>query len=644
MLCRFRSSLLTLAIFLSQILIATVALTAHTHPRGKPYKAPAIPTVSHANGPRTTPAHLRPQGARPFGEMPVFLPIVSYDASGTAGGMAVADLNGDGNPDVVVPNDFYYYIPYSVSVLLGNGHGWYEPYVNYDSCWGQPCVGSTAVAAGDLNGDGKPDLVVANDCDISWNCAGSAVSVLLGNGDGTFQSPAIYASGSRSAFSIVIADVNGDTHPDVVVANQCYFSWLCGGATFTAVAVLLGNGDGTLQSPLTYSAGSGSSTYGYYTLAVADVNGDRKPDVVVASGNFNNHGTVAVLLGNGDGTLHSAVDYDSGGPDTSSNSVAVWDLNGDGKPDILAGDGCAGEGCNAVGVLIGNGDGSFQPPVTYNTGGTVTPSVALADMDGDGKVDLVVPNGNIAILPGNGDGTFQPPVLYAASGTGAAVVADVNGDAQPDIVMTAGTINVLLTQAGASTRTAVKSSGSPVFAGQPVTFTATVTSKAGAIPDGEVVAFYDDIANIGLVKLVSGKATFTTSSLPAKNHNIRATYVGDAMFRLGSGRVHQKVVKYASTTSLTSSPNPSHSGEAVTFTATVTPSGPYGPTGKVKFRDGTKSLGPRPLNGGVSTLTISSLAVGTHKITAQYLSDAYNDKSTSPVVNQVVAGGTAPEN
>jgi len=120
-----------------------------------------------------------------------------------------------------------------------------------------------------------------------------------------------------------------------------------------------------------------------------------------------------------------------------------------------------------------------------------------------------------------------------------------------------------------------------------------------------------------------------------KTHTIRATYPGDTVFQSSTGSVSQVVEGYTTTTSLSSSPNPSQFGQAVTFTATLTSAGPQ-PTGKVKFLDGTLAIGSATLSGGVAKLTKSTLAVGTHPITAQYLGDAVSDKSTSSILNQVV--------
>ena len=178
---------------------------------------------------------------------------------------------------------------------------------------------------------------------------------------------------------------------------------------------------GVVFDPVVDNDSGGTSTF---SVAVADVNQDGKPDLIAANYGSN---SVTVLLGNGDGTFQSAVTYGSGG--LESYSVAVADVNRDGKPDILVANNCANSDCGSgtvngnIGVLLGNGDGSFQPAAAYDSGGYTTTSVAVADVNGDDKPDLLVanlcasgssncPNGAVVVLLGNGDGTFQSAVSY----------------------------------------------------------------------------------------------------------------------------------------------------------------------------------------------------------------------------------------
>ncbi len=659
------------------------------------------------------------QGAHPMdSNPPLFLPPVSYDSgSGGAMSVAVGDLNLDGIPDLVVANQS----PGTVSVLLGNGDGTFQAAVSYDSGAGIGGL-SESVAIADVNGDGKPDLVVGN------HANSNSVGVLLGNGDGTFQ-PVVTQPGLGFWF-VAVADVNGDGRPDLI--GECPIS---GGF----VGVALGNGDGTFQDTACYDTGA-TNPFG---VAIADVNGDGHLDLVVANlwvGWPNTEGSVGVLLGNGDGTFQPAAIYDSGG--TEAYSVAVADLSRDGKPDMVV----ANFGSGTVGVLLNNGDGTFQPAATYDSGGSPT-TVAVKDVDGDGKLDLLVAsestgtggNGTVGVLLGNGDGTFRPVVTYDSGGSGACLsqglaVADMNGDGKVDLAVancgnsavgvllhaaspttttlvsslnpaaphkmvtytaavtsqdggavtgsvtfqdggsTIATVPLANQQAAYSTtyakggshtitatysgdaynlsstsatlteyvasivsKTVVTTSGSPSFVGQPVTFTATVTSTHGTIPDGELVTFYDLSTAIGTGTTAGGVATFTTSSLTAKTHIIKATYAGDDTFEPSTGSVKQVVDKYPATTALSSSLNPSNYGQAVTFTATVTPTGPYQLTGNVTFRDGTLGIGTATLSGGVATLTKPKLAVGTHSITATYNGDAFNGKSASAAITQTVS-------
>ena len=296
---------------------------------------------------------------------PIFLAAPTYGSGGYyAESVAVEDVNGDGKPDLVVTDqcsDSGCVNHGFVGVLLGKGDGTFQPVVKYDSGG----YDAFSVAVEDVNGDGKPDLVVANVCAASNCSTGGAVSVLLGNGDGTFQAAKSYGSGGQDAYSLAVEDLNGDGKPDLITANYCADS-NC--VIDGSVGVLLGDGDGTFRAAVTYSSGA----YHTVSVAVGDVNGDGKPDLVVASDCTSSsncaNGSVGVLLGNGNGTFRAAVSYSSGGYE--AQSVAVADVNGDRKMDLLVANAiCAPSDCatGSVGVLLGNGDGTFQPVVTYDS-------------------------------------------------------------------------------------------------------------------------------------------------------------------------------------------------------------------------------------------------------------------------------------
>jgi phospholipase C len=191
-----------------------------------------------------------------------------------------------------------------------------------------------------------------------------------------------------------------------------------------------------------------------------------------------------------------------------------------------------------------------------------------------------------------------------------------------------------------ASKTVVVTSGSPSTVGQPVTFTATVTSTYGQIPNGETVTFYDGVTKMGTGTTSNGIAAFTTSSLSVKTHNIIGTYAGDPSFKASSGSVKQIVNPYTTTTSLTASPNPSAYGQTVLLAATVTSSGGVVPTGKITFYNGVTSLGTVTLTAGTATLSTAKLGLGSNSITAAYGGDSLNGKSTSSVLKEIVNAAT----
>ena len=302
--------------------------------------------------------------------------------------------------------------------------------------------GANAVAVGDFNRDGRPDMVVVNWCG-DGNCTGGSLDVLLQNADGTFT-PTVYASGGLYADSVAVVDLNGDGFPDLVVANCGSNSNVNCVSTSNSgnVAVLLNNGNGTFKAAVTYALGASGAT----SVALADVNGDGKLDLIAAGGCAGG-GCANVLLGNGNGSFNTTVaTYNSGG--LSALSVAVADVNGDGHPDVVVANQCADDTCTSsnVGVLLNNGSGIFAAAAPYDSGGLFSDSVAIGDVNRDGKPDIIVANssasitvddGNVGVLLGNGDGTFKTAVAYLSGAFGAAsvAVADVNGDGILDLVV-----------------------------------------------------------------------------------------------------------------------------------------------------------------------------------------------------------------
>ena len=299
--------------------------------------------------------------------------------------------------------------------------------------------GPGSVVVGDFNGDGIPDLAVAN--------TGSTfayeyfLTILLGNGDGTFTATATTRTGAYPS-SIAVGDFNGDGIADLAVTDYVYDN----------ATILLGNGDGTF----TATAVSPATGNGPDSVAVGDFNGDGKADLAVANDYSN---TVTILLGNGDGTFTATTVSPATG--NVPISIAVGDFNGDGKADLAV----ANYQDGTVTILLGNGNGTFTATATSPATGTEPFSVAVGDFNGDGKADLAVANknagnaGTVTILLGKGDGTFTAAAVSPATGNGPESVAagDFNGGAVSDLAVANygdNTATVLLTENRTATATA----------------------------------------------------------------------------------------------------------------------------------------------------------------------------------------------
>ncbi len=343
------------------------------------------------------------------------VPAANVASAGTASVSVVNPAPGGGVSNVV----FFTSIFPSASVNFANAAG--SPTTQ--------AIQPYAVVAGDFNGDGKLDLAVANSCDssppsgcLSGTGATDTVSILLGNGDGTFTpAPGSPITVGNGPVAIAEGDFNNDGHLDLAIANE----------NDGTVTVLLGKGDGT------FSQASGSPiSVGSHPRAVAvgDFNDDGNLDLAVANGGSN---TVTILLGNGDGTFTPA----SGSPiavGTNPGAIAVGDFNGDGKLDLAV----ANQNDSTLTILLGNGNGTFtQAAGSPIPGGTGPDTIAVADFNGDGKLDLAVGDNvdadqAVTILLGNGDGTFTQapgsPLPVERNCTGVAV-GDFNGDGKPDL-------------------------------------------------------------------------------------------------------------------------------------------------------------------------------------------------------------------
>src|SRR5271165_891718 len=431
--------------------------------------------------------------------------------------IAAADLNGDRQPDLVITDAE----TGNIYVELATGAGLFATPVKY-SLVSQP----GALALADVNGDGKIDVIAAD---------AAGLDVLLGKGNGTLGALKTFPAGG-SLSSVTVADFNSDGKPDVAAAN----------AASGGVSLFIGNGDGTFQSARTIRL-TGSSVP--LSTVTGDFNRDGNPDLIVA---FNQSdptqpGGIAVLLGKGDGTFQSPSNITLPGPiiqqavgSAASAALAVGDFNGDGKLDIVTA--IQGVGSNQVAVLLGNGDGSFQTPILTSTS-TGPPMIAVTDLNGDGKLDLLLADccglSEASNLLGNGDGTFQPEQQFPSGPNPRGIaVADFNGDGLPDAAVIGqvqqpdrGTLSIMFNMASSATTTAATTTtASPVSAtfspnAQSVTLNATVTSNSTPVSGGTVT--FTVLGATDLANVTNGSASVSFSipgGTAAGNYPIQAVY------------------------------------------------------------------------------------------------------------------------
>ena len=330
----------------------------------------------------------------------------SFPLAFAAGGYDVAagDFNDDGIPDIAATNP----AAGTVNVLLGMGDGNFQPAVAYNAA---PLDGQTSnLAIADFNKDGEPDIITSVNS--------STVAVLFGKGDGTFSAPLLLAANEFPG-QLAVADFNADGNLD----------WVAGSTSQQFLTLGLGNGNGTFRASVNYATGATPQ------ITAADINHDGSFDLVTSNLGSNN---ISVLLGNGDGSFQAAINTPVS---QLAGGIAAGDLNGDGNPDVVVGS-SAGVFPRNVTVLLGNGKGTFAGPLSFSTGGSGEGQIALADLNGDGKLDIAIVNqsdNTISVLPGNGDGTFQTakitPALAADTFLGALIAADLNGDGKMDLAI-----------------------------------------------------------------------------------------------------------------------------------------------------------------------------------------------------------------
>jgi VCBS repeat protein len=328
--------------------------------------------------------------------------MARFGVGGEPFASAQGDFNSDGRPDLAVAN----HRTEDVSILLGAGQGLFEQETRFSA--GGGTLGS--IAAGDFNADGIQDLAVSRTGDDGGTQPLPLISVLLGNGDGTFSPPLGFGNAGL-AWSVTVGDFNADGKQDLAVGNPVRGS-------IDNILVFLGSGDGNFSSAIRTSVGNDP-----HALAVGDFNRDGQQDLAVGN---SGGGGISVLLGRGDGlfTPQASLPFDA-------RSVVVADFDADGRQDLVA------AGGDTVEVFFGIGTGAFTFPLIFSGIGASASDLAVADLNDDERLDVMVNTASFdhAVFLSNGDRAFAFAGRFADGGTQSTVLGDYDGDGRIDVAL-----------------------------------------------------------------------------------------------------------------------------------------------------------------------------------------------------------------